>query len=85
MRLPSLLACLLLALPVAGQDAAAPVATMVVATETAAPEEQPMLADLLWIARPIVVFADTPNDPKFIQQLAMLEERPAELEDTAAW
>ncbi|MEM6824467.1 MAG: DUF4174 domain-containing protein [Pseudomonadota bacterium] len=32
-----------------------------------------------WIARPIVVFADTPADPRFREQLELLGERPGEL------
>lgn len=44
-------------------------------------EEQPSLGDLLWIARPVVVFADTPNDPRFQQQMEWLSERRGELED----
>ena len=31
------------------------------------------LESFLWQARPILVFADTPADPRFEQQLAMLE------------
>jgi len=49
---------------------------------TAAPAEAeaaPTLDDLLWIARPVVVFADTPNDPRFAQQLRMFEERADEM------
>ena len=34
---------------------------------------QPGLDDLLWVARPIVVFADTPNDPRFVTQMELLE------------
>ena len=30
------------------------------------------LPDLQWIARPVVVFADTPNDPRFRQQMEAL-------------
>lgn len=30
------------------------------------------LADLAFIARPVVVFADSPNDPRFAEQLALL-------------
>ncbi len=30
-------------------------------------------ADFLWNARPIVVFADTPNDPAFREQMRVLE------------
>jgi Domain of unknown function (DUF4174) len=53
-----------------------------VAASRAGPEAAPpTLADLLWVARPIVVFADTPADPRFVQQMAMLAERQAELED----
>jgi hypothetical protein len=50
----------------------------------AAPSEsadQPTLEELLWVARPLVVFADTPDDPRFVQQLGMLQERVAELEE----
>lgn len=32
------------------------------------------LNEFLWIKRPIVVFADTPNDPRFIQQMELLNE-----------
>lgn len=35
--------------------------------------------ELLWIARPVVVFADSPNDPRFIQQMDLLAARPDEL------
>jgi hypothetical protein len=42
---------------------------------------QPSLDDLLWVARPLVVFADNPNDPRLQQQLRMLEERPEDLTD----
>ena len=31
------------------------------------------LSEFLWIKRPIVVFADTPNDPRFIEQIKLLE------------
>ncbi|QDY69571.1 DUF4174 domain-containing protein [Qingshengfaniella alkalisoli] len=30
------------------------------------------LEQFLWIARPVVVFADTANDPRFIQQMDLL-------------
>ena len=33
-----------------------------------------VLDDLNWIARPLVVFADTPNDPRFQQQMDLLLE-----------
>ncbi len=36
-------------------------------------QESDNLNDFLWIARPIVVFADSPADPRFEQQMALLE------------
>lgn len=35
--------------------------------------------ELIWLARPVVVFADSPNDPRFRQQMDLLTERPDEL------
>lgn len=35
--------------------------------------------ELLWLARPVIVFADSPNDPRVIQQLELFAERPDEL------
>lgn len=37
------------------------------------------LAELKWIARPVVVFADTAADPAFREQLDLLSNRAAEL------
>ncbi|WP_375282177.1 DUF4174 domain-containing protein [Pseudooctadecabacter sp.] len=37
------------------------------------------LTDLEWLARPVIVFADSPNDPRFRQQLELLAERPDDL------
>ncbi|MDO5657980.1 MAG: DUF4174 domain-containing protein [Paracoccus sp. (in: a-proteobacteria)] len=50
---------------------ARPVAALVVhdAAEVA-PE------DFLWTARPVVVFADTADDPAFVEQMRMLREAP---------
>ena len=39
------------------------------------------LEDFLWIKRPVVVFADTPADPRFREQMDLLAARPAELLD----
>ncbi|MEM6480747.1 MAG: DUF4174 domain-containing protein [Pseudomonadota bacterium] len=38
------------------------------------------LADLKWERRPLIVFGDSPNDPRFLQQMDFLEERLADLE-----
>jgi hypothetical protein len=32
-----------------------------------------------WVIRPIVVFADTPNDPQFVRQMQFLAEEPQAL------
>ncbi|MBD3680124.1 MAG: DUF4174 domain-containing protein [Rhodobacteraceae bacterium] len=34
------------------------------------------LEDFLWVARPIVVFADTPADPRYQKQMELLLDRP---------
>ncbi|MBS8228084.1 DUF4174 domain-containing protein [Vannielia litorea] len=39
------------------------------------------LADMLWLRRPVVVFADTPADPRFSEQLELLAARPGPLID----
>jgi Domain of unknown function (DUF4174) len=46
------------------------------------PENPPQLAldAYLWLKRPIVVFADAPNDPRFIRQLELLGELKFELD-----
>ena len=38
------------------------------------------LSEFLWIKRPIIVFADTPADPRFRQQMERLEAELHELE-----
>ncbi|WP_411233988.1 DUF4174 domain-containing protein [Marivita sp. S0852] len=38
------------------------------------------LDDFLWINRPVVVFADTPADPRFVQQMQLLLREYDELE-----
>jgi Domain of unknown function (DUF4174) len=40
-----------------------------------------VLADLLWIKRPVVVFADSPKDPNFIRQMQLFERNPNDLVD----
>lgn len=42
---------------------------------------QPDLAELLWVARPLVVFADSPQDPRYVQQMELLDVGSAVLED----
>jgi len=71
-RLLALMLTCVLALPVAAQTLAA----------ADAPALEPLPADGLtldqfqWVARPVVVFADTPADPNFMRQMELLAERP---------
>ena len=39
------------------------------------------LDQYLWVKRPIVVFSDTPEDPRFIRQMELLAEEPEMLEE----
>lgn len=38
------------------------------------------LSDFEWLKRPLVVFADSPNDPRFRQQIDLLQDSPDLLE-----
>lgn len=38
-----------------------------------------VLADLLWVKRPLVVFADSPDDPNFIRQMLLLDRNASDL------
>jgi hypothetical protein len=38
-----------------------------------------VMADLLYVARPLIVFADSPAQPQFAEQLRLLAAHPAEL------
>ncbi len=33
----------------------------------------------MWVARPLVIFADSPKDPRFKQQMAFIEDLPDDL------
>ncbi|MBP7000944.1 DUF4174 domain-containing protein [Amaricoccus sp.] len=68
-----------LAVPALAADPAADAAPVPVAAET--PAETPTLAELLWVARPLVIFADTPHDPRFAQQMALLDENMPALDE----
>ena len=74
----SLITALSLALPAMAQDTETPP----VAEESPAAEllildaAETTLDEHLWASRPIVVFADTPRDPRFQDQLDLLMERP---------
>lgn len=61
-------------------------ASAAMATDTTLPDgpflEEPVpLASLQWTHRPVVVFSDTPNDPRFIQQMDRLRANPDALSE----
>ena len=62
------------ALPAAANDADTLARDTVFATQDATD-----LARFIWTKRPIVVFADTPADPRFAEQVALLEAEATEL------
>lgn len=87
MALTALLATapVLLSRAAAAQEATAPQTT---APATPAgtptdplPPEAVRLDELLWLARPLIVFADSPQDPGFQRQMQLLAADPATLAD----
>ncbi|WP_037263964.1 DUF4174 domain-containing protein [Roseivivax halodurans] len=68
-RTLSLIAALVLsALPVLAADGAA-------TDELIVPAEGRTLEEFRWIKRPVVVFADNPADPQYVQQMQYITER----------
>ncbi len=45
----------------------------------AVPASEVVLADLLYLKRPVVVFADSPNDPNYVRQIDLLTRDPEAL------
>ncbi|WOI55350.1 DUF4174 domain-containing protein [Palleronia sp. LCG004] len=86
------LAGLMMGVPVVAQEIAQPAAQNVeteLAPTEAWGEDRTIvfdardidLADFQWIARPVVVFADSTNDPAFQRQMELLRARPEALAD----
>ncbi len=53
---------------------------LILPTGTSAQDTDP-LAEYAWIKRPLVIFADSPNDPRFQRQMKLLEDDPKSLEE----
>ncbi|GGF58554.1 MULTISPECIES: DUF4174 domain-containing protein [Mameliella] len=45
------------------------------------PAAETSLEDWLWIKRPVVVFADSPADPRYVEQINLITERLDALEE----
>lgn len=56
-------------------------ATVLAVQVAAEPPAEPDLEALLWVARPLVVFADTTDDPRYRQQMELLERDTQDLTD----
>jgi len=66
---------------VAAAAADTPAEDMTEAVDPLAPRDATdvTLEDFIWVARPVIVFADSPNDPRFIEQMQLLADRPDSL------
>lgn len=75
------LMALLAPLPLAAQDSDQNTTDQNTDVEVVIDAATTTLDDWLWIKRPVVVFADSPADPRFQEQVALLTERYAALDD----
>lgn len=76
----SFLAVLALAIPALTLPAGADEAPAVVPAFGPVPASEVVEADLLFLRRPVIVFADSPNDPAFVRQMELLKRYYAELD-----
>jgi hypothetical protein len=70
--LPALLAALMLSFPVTGHTQDEPATIDDLSVDMIRSAEDVTLDEFLWIKRPIVVFADSPADPRYVQQMQYL-------------
>lgn len=71
-RTAALAGLVMLAAPVAQAAEEAPELPIIEAGEHT-------LSEFKWEARPLVIFADSPNDPRYLEQLAFIADRPEPL------
>lgn len=45
------------------------------------PGDSANLEDFVWIKRPLIVFADSPADPRYVQQMEYITDRLEDLDD----
>lgn len=76
----SFLAVLALAIPALTLPAGADEAPAVAPAFGPVPASEVVEADFLFLRRPVVVFADRPNDPAFVRQMQLMERYLAQFE-----
>ncbi len=76
----SFLAVLALAVPALTLPAGADEAPALAPTFAPVPASEVVEADLLFQRRPVIVFADSPNDPAYVRQMQLLERYLAQFE-----
>lgn len=69
-----------LALPVAAQSADTVTDAPAVEDQMILPATEVDLESYLWIKRPVIVFADSAADPRYVQQIQFITERFDDLE-----
>lgn len=75
----TLLITLLQAPPMLAQAAGDVIARWTADQSTVFDASEVVLDDLLWVARPVVVFADSPDQPQFLEQMRLLQADATEL------
>ena len=80
-RIAALLLAALAAGPVAAQEAEAAQAETEQEQSIIRDGTEATLEEFRWVARPVVVFADSPADPRFVRQMEAIRDREAALAD----
>lgn len=80
-RFAVLLLIALAATPVAAQDAEAAQVEDDEAPSIIRDGTDVTLDEFLWVARPVVIFADSPADPRFVEQMEEMRAREGALAD----
>lgn len=80
-RIAALLLAALAAGPVAAQEAEAAQAETEQEQSIIRDGTEATLEEFRWVARPVIVFADSPADPRFVRQMEAIRDREAALAD----
>ncbi|REC58799.1 DUF4174 domain-containing protein [Rhodosalinus sediminis] len=80
-RIAALLLAALAAAPVAAQEAEAAQTETEQAQSIIRDGTDATLEEFRWVARPVIVFADSPADPRFVRQMEAIRDREESLAD----